>query len=70
MDINPVLLEKVSQENRGFRELYEDHISLKQRVEEFNKKKALTPEQEIEKKKHQKSKLVLKDRIEKILEQY
>ncbi len=70
MDINPALLEKVSQENSEFRELYAEHSSLKQRVEELNKMKLITPEQEVEKKKHQKQKLSLKDRMEKILSQY
>ena len=67
MDINPALLEKVRQENSEFCELYEEHSSLKIKVEEFNKMKLITPEQEIENKKYQKLKLSLKDRMEKIL---
>ena len=47
MDINPALLEKVSQENPEFRELYKEHSSLKLKVDEFNKMKLITPEQEI-----------------------
>jgi hypothetical protein len=70
MDINPTLLEKVSKENIEFRELYEEHNTLKHKVEAFNKKKLITPEQELEKKKHQKQKLSLKDRMEKILSFY
>ncbi len=70
MDINPALLEKVSQENPEFRELYKEHSSLKLKVDEFNKMKLITPEQEIENKKYQKLKLSLKDRMEKILSQY
>jgi len=70
MDINPALLEKVRQENSEFCELYEEHSSLKIKVEEFNKMKLITPEQEIENKKYQKLKLSLKDRMEKILSQY
>jgi uncharacterized protein len=70
MDINPALLEKVSKENTEFRELYEEHTNLKQKVEALNKKKLITPEQELEKKKHQKQKLSLKDRMEKILSLY
>ena len=54
MDINPALLEKVSKENTEFRELYEEHNTLKHKVEALNKKKLITPEQELEKKKHQK----------------
>jgi uncharacterized protein YdcH (DUF465 family) len=70
MDINPALLEKVSQENPEFRELYKEHSSLNLKVDEFNKMKLITPEQEMENKKHQKQKLSLKDRMEKILSQY
>ena len=69
MDINPALLEKVKQESPEFCELYEEHTSLKLKVEEFNKMKLFTPEQEVENKKHQKQKLSLKDRMEKILSQ-
>ena len=70
MDINPALLEKVRQENTEFRELYKEHTSLKHKVEALNKTKLITPEQELEKKKHQKQKLSLKDRMEKILSLY
>jgi uncharacterized protein len=70
MDINPALLEKVKQENSEFRELYEEHTTLKQKVEDFNKMKIFTPEQEVANKKHQKQKLSLKDRMEKILGKY
>ena len=70
MDINLDLLEKVQKENEEFRGLYKEHTSLKQKVEEFNKMKIITPQQEIEKKKHQKQKLSLKDRMEKILSKY
>ena len=70
MDINADLLEKVQKENEEFRGLYKEHTTLKQKVEEFNKLKLITPQQEIEKKKHQKQKLSLKDRMEKILSEY
>ena len=70
MDINPALLEKLKQENPEFRELYEEHTLLKIKVDVLNKAKIITPEQEVEKKKHQKQKLNLKDRMEKILSLY
>ena len=70
MNINPYLLEKVQKENREFRGLYQEHTSLKKKVEALNKKNLLTPEQEVEKKKHQKQKLNLKDRMDKILSEY
>ena len=70
MVINPDLLEKVQKENEEFRGLYKEHASLKQKVEEYNNMKLITPQQEIEKKKHQKQKLSLKDRMEEILNKY
>ena len=70
MNINADLLEKVQKENKEFRGLYQEHTTLKNKVEALNKKKILTPEQEVEKKKHQKQKLSLKDRMEKILSGY
>jgi uncharacterized protein YdcH (DUF465 family) len=70
MDINADLLEKIQKENKEFRGLYQEHTSLKKKVEALNKTKILTPEQEVEKKKHQKQKLSLKDRMEKILSDF
>ncbi len=70
MDINPDLLEKIKKENEEFRGLYEEHSSLKQKVEAFNKMKLITPEQEVENKKYQKQKLSLKDRMVQILSDY
>ena len=70
MNINPDLLNKVQKENKEFRGLYQEHTTLKNKVEALNKKKILTPEQEVEKKKHKKQKLSLKDRMEKILSEY
>jgi len=70
MEINSNLLEKVRQENTEFRELHDEHTTLKLKVEALNKTKLITPEQEVEKKKHQKLKLNLKDRMEKILSHY
>ena len=70
MDINVDLLEKVQKENEEFRGLYKEHATLKQKVDEFNKMKIITPQQEIEKKKQQKQKLSLKDRMEEILSEY
>ena len=70
MEINSNLLEKVRQENTEFRDLHEEHTTLKLKVKALNKTKLITPEQEVEKKKHQKQKLNLKDRMEKILSHY
>ncbi|MDH5761991.1 MAG: DUF465 domain-containing protein [Nitrospinota bacterium] len=70
MEIDPTLLEKVQGDNKEFKKLYEEHVKLKNRVEELNRMKFLTPEQELEKKTVQKQKLKGKDRMIQILEQY
>lgn len=70
MEINPDLLEKIQNENEEFKKLYKEHTVLKNKVEELNKMKFLSGEQEVEKKKHQKEKLKTKDRLEEILGAY
>ena len=70
MEIDPELLAKIKSENEEFKKLYEEHTVLKNKVEELNKMKFLSGEQEIEKKKHQKQKLKNKDRLEEILSTY
>ena len=70
MEINQDLLEKIRTDSNEFRKLYDDHLTLKSRVEELNKMKFLTPEQEVEKKTIQKKKLQQKDRINEIVGEY
>jgi uncharacterized protein YdcH (DUF465 family) len=70
MEINEDLLQKVLAGNSEFKKLYDEHTDLKNKVEELNKLKFLTPEQEVEKKQHQKQKLKAKDRLEEILQEY
>ena len=70
MEIDPILLEKVQGENEEFKQLYQEHLDLKHRVEELNNMKFLTPEQELEKKTVQKQKLKGKDRMIEIIEQF
>jgi uncharacterized protein YdcH (DUF465 family) len=70
MEIDPTLLEKVQGENDEFKQLYEEHLELKHRVEKLNKLSFLSAEQELEKKTVQKQKLKGKDRMIKIIEQY
>ena len=70
MEIDPTLLEKVQGENHEFKQLYEEHLELKHRVEKLNKLSFLSAEQELEKKTVQKQKLKGKDRMIKIIEQY
>ncbi len=70
MEIDNELLEKVKSSNAEFKQLFDEHTELKSRVEELNKLKFLTPEQELEKKKIQKQKLKNKDRMDTIIGEY
>lgn len=70
MEIDATLLEKVRKENQEFKKLYDEHTGLKNRVEELNRLKFLSAEQELEKKTIQKQKLKNKDRMQEILSQY
>ncbi len=70
MEIDQDLLEKVKTNNDEFRKLYDEHLTLKTRVEELNKMRFLTPDQEMEKKTIQKKKLQQKDRMNEIVGEY
>ncbi len=49
---------------------YEEHVGLKQRLEELRQKSYLTEEEKVEEKRIQKQKLAGKDRIMEILARY
>lgn len=70
MNIDQELLTKVRKENIEFRRLHDEHLKLKDRVEELNRMKFLSTEQEVEKKKIQKQKLKNKDRMLAIIDDY
>ncbi len=70
MEIDQDLLDKVKGSNDEFRKLYEEHSVLKMRVDELNKLRFLTPDQEIEKQTIKKKKLKNKDRMDEIIGQY
>ena len=61
------LIEHLKQTDPEFRQLMEEHLRYEQQLEEFNKFRYLTSEQEIEKKHVQKLKLRGKDRMAEIL---
>ncbi|HAX45426.1 MAG TPA: hypothetical protein DCX78_01170 [Nitrospina sp.] len=69
MDIEKGVLEKILSSSVEFKRLYEQHTELKHKVEDMNKSKFLSADQELEKKQHQKQKLILKDKMETILHQ-
>jgi uncharacterized protein len=64
------LIEHLTQTNSEFRQLLEEHLQYEQQLEEFNKLRYLTSEQELEKKRVQKIKLRGKDRMAEILKEY
>ena len=69
MDEN-TLIEHLKQTNPEFRQLTEQHLQYERQLEEFNKLRYLTSEQEMEKKRVQKIKLRGKDRMAEILKEY
>lgn len=64
------LVEVVKRENEEFRLLLEEHQALEQQLEEFNKRRYISPDQEVERKNLQKRKLLKKDRMAAILREY
>ena len=52
------------------RRYYEEHVDLERRLEGFQQKLYLTPDEEMEKKRLQKRKLIGKDKIMEILSRY
>jgi uncharacterized protein YdcH (DUF465 family) len=64
------LIEHLKETNPEFRQLTEEHLQYERQLEEFNKCRYLTSEQELEKKRVQKIKLRGKDRMVEILKEY
>jgi len=69
MEVKKEALGKILNSNVNFGRLYSKHSELKLKIENLNKIKFPTTHEEIEKKQHQKQKLILKDKMEKILSQ-
>jgi len=65
-----VLIEHLKQTNPEFRQLMEQHLQYEHQLEEFNKLRYLSSEQELEKKRVQKIKLRGKDRMAEILKEH
>jgi len=65
-----VLIEHLNQTNSEFRKLMEEHLQYERQLEEFNKLRYLSSEQELEKKRVQKIKLRGKDRMAEILKEH
>ncbi len=57
-------------ENEEYKKLEKEHRKLEQFLSEVNKKKYLTTDEELEKKKMQKKKLLYKDRMAQLIRDY
>ncbi len=68
MEIEQNVLETLITENSRFRMLYEEHHIFEKQLSEYQKKTFLTPQEELEKNKVKKMKLVGKDEMKKIVQ--
>ncbi len=64
------IAEVLKKQNEEYRKLYGEHKTLKQALAEIDKNKYLTPQEEMERKKIQKQKLLKKDRMAGIIREY
>lgn len=64
------LINKISPENPELKKLWEEHLEYKAKLDNYNRKKYLSAEDELKRREIQKLKLAGKDRIEDILRMY
>lgn len=64
------IVELLKKENEEFLRLNEEHKGLENLLEEFDNKRYLTSEEEIERKRIQKQKLLKKDRMAELIRNY
>ena len=64
------IVDSLRKENEEFRKLLEDHHSLEGVLAEIDKKVYLSPEEEVERKRIQKQKLVKKDRMAELIRDF
>jgi uncharacterized protein YdcH (DUF465 family) len=64
------LIERLVGRDEELKRFINEHKKLERKLEEFNKRSYLTPEEEIERKRIKKLKLSGRDKIEKILSKY
>ena len=69
MGLKKETLEEILNSDVNFKRLHSEHAELKLKIENLNKIKFPTANEEIEKKQHQKQKLILKDKMEEIFSQ-
>lgn len=71
MDENhSAVVQRLFDENPRYRRLYEEHAILERQLAEWDTKKYLIPEEELERRKVQKLKLAGKDEMEQILRRW
>ncbi|MEA3544500.1 MAG: DUF465 domain-containing protein [Thermodesulfobacteriota bacterium] len=68
MAIDQTLLQTLTETNPRFRMLYEEHNLFEKQLSDYDKKGYLSPQEELEKNKVKKMKLVGKDEMEKIIQ--
>ena len=64
------LLAKLTSENQELAEMVTQHQNFESQLEEMNHRHYLSPEEDLERKKIQKAKLAVKDKIQSFLERY
>ena len=64
------LIQKIIPRHPELKRCMEEHEELEKKLEDFNRRLYLTPDEEIERKRLQKQKLAGRDRIEAILAKY
>ena len=64
------VVERLKKENEEFKRLSEEHRNLDGLLAEIDSKRYLTPEEEVERKKIQKQKLLKKDRMAELIRKY
>lgn len=70
MVVEEELLERLCSENMDFKKLLEKHYEMKEKIQEFDKRKFLTAEDELEIKNLKKVKLKEKDLMMQMVEEY
>jgi uncharacterized protein len=64
------IVDQLKNENEEFKKLNEEHRNLDGLLAEIDNKKYLTPEEEVERKRIQKLKLLRKDRMAELIREY
>jgi len=67
VEMEQSLVLQLCETNPRFRKLHEEHVLLEKKLQEFDERVYLTPEEEVERKTIQKLKLVGKDEMEDIV---